>query len=154
MIHDALRLRHWCVPVTSFDLSHRVDLDHLRLPIARLDTTLRELNIEFLVVGATARDLVLLYGCDVDVGRATADLDVENPALDGAGWYVSSGYRRYPGTHLAGRIPEWPPAPSILLPFSAPARGSATGFAFRFQTFLVGSTRKLAAPCDFRKSPL
>jgi predicted nucleotidyltransferase len=64
------------VPDTSFDLSHRVNLDHLRLPIARLDATMRELEIQFLVVGATARDLVLLYGCDVDMGRATADLDI------------------------------------------------------------------------------
>ncbi len=72
------------MPDTSFDLSHRVDLDHLRLPIARLDATMRELETQFLIVGATARDLVLLYGCDVDMGRATADLDVAVAVSDWA----------------------------------------------------------------------
>lgn len=72
------------MPDTSFDLSSRADLDHLRFPIAHLDATMRELDIEYLVVGATARDLVLLYGCDVEVGRATADLDVAVAVSDWA----------------------------------------------------------------------
>jgi predicted nucleotidyltransferase len=76
------------VPDISFDLSHRADLDHLRLPIARLDATMREVDVEFLVVGATARDLVLLYGCHVSIGRATADLDIAVAVRDWASYEI------------------------------------------------------------------
>ena len=35
----------------------------------------KELGVDFLVVGATARDLVLVYGYDCTIERGTTDVD-------------------------------------------------------------------------------
>lgn len=64
------------MPSISFDLSDRVDVDHLRAPLAAFDAVTRELGVEFLVVGAAARDLVVLFGHGLAVHRATLDVDV------------------------------------------------------------------------------
>jgi predicted nucleotidyltransferase len=58
----------------SLDLSEKVDAN-LVTAIADVSETAAEFDIPFLIVGATARDLLLEYACGIATGRATEDVD-------------------------------------------------------------------------------
>jgi len=61
---------------TYIDISDKFD-DLLLIEVMReLDTATKKVDIPFFIVGATARDLVLEYGFDLNPGRATADIDI------------------------------------------------------------------------------
>lgn len=61
---------------TYIDISNKFDDPLLIEVIRELDKATKKFDIPFFIVGATARDLVLKYGFDLNPGRATADIDI------------------------------------------------------------------------------
>ncbi len=60
--------------MNTLDLSGKID--HKSLAIyTSVDKAAKELDISYVVVGASARDLVLHYGYGAAIKRATADID-------------------------------------------------------------------------------
>ena len=57
------------------NLSGKIDQGTLEL-LTLINQVTVELGIEYLVIGATARDLVMHYGYGARIQRATKDLDV------------------------------------------------------------------------------
>lgn len=60
---------------TLLDISGKIDEQSLAVYEA-IDDAAKELGIPYIVVGASARDLVLHYGFNARIKRATADIDV------------------------------------------------------------------------------
>jgi predicted nucleotidyltransferase len=60
--------------MNTLDLSGKIDAKSIAIYTA-IDNVARELNIQYVVVGASARDLVLHYGYGAKIKRATADID-------------------------------------------------------------------------------
>lgn len=60
--------------MNSLNLSGKIDGQSIAIYSA-IDQTAKELNIPYVVVGASARDLVLHYGYGARIQRATADID-------------------------------------------------------------------------------
>lgn len=89
---------------TSIDLSGRADLAHLLAVIEQLDAVTRELRTDYLIVGAAARDLILVFGHGMPVRRATADIDIA---------VAVSGWAEYDA--LMSRFPQGPGAPAHRL---------------------------------------
>lgn len=58
----------------SLDLSGKINLTTIKL-YEVINRVAKELKISYVVVGATARDLVLHYGCGTRIKRATSDVD-------------------------------------------------------------------------------
>ncbi|MBL7004780.1 MAG: hypothetical protein ISR69_12250 [Gammaproteobacteria bacterium] len=58
----------------SLDLSGKIEQSTIEL-FKTVDSIAKNLEIKYLVVGATARDLVFHYGLGAVVKRATADID-------------------------------------------------------------------------------
>jgi len=59
----------------SLDLSKKIDPVTAEL-LSKINQVAKEVNADFFVIGAAARDLVLEKGLGVTVGRATVDLDL------------------------------------------------------------------------------
>ncbi|MGH3731744.1 MAG: hypothetical protein ACRDTU_23805 [Micromonosporaceae bacterium] len=82
----------------SFDFSDRTDLDYLRPPLVAVEAMTRELGVEFLIVGAAARDLLLRFGHEFPAGRATEDLDIAVAVADWETYHrVRSGFEHRRG---------------------------------------------------------
>jgi len=60
--------------MNTLDLSGKIDAKSIAIYSA-IDNAARELDISYVVVGASARDLVLHYGYEATIKRATADID-------------------------------------------------------------------------------
>lgn len=60
--------------MNTLDLSGKIDAKSIAIYSA-IDQVARELDISYVVVGASARDLVLHYGYEATIKRATADID-------------------------------------------------------------------------------
>ena len=60
--------------MNTLDLSGKIDAKSIAIYSA-IDQVARELDISYVVVGASARDLVLHYGYGATIKRATADID-------------------------------------------------------------------------------
>ena len=60
--------------MNTLDLSGKIDSKSIAIYSA-IDKAIREMDISYMVVGASARDLVLHYGYGARVKRATADID-------------------------------------------------------------------------------
>lgn len=60
--------------MNTLDLSGKIDTKSIAIYSA-IDNATRELSIPYVVVGASARDLVLHYGYGATIKRATADID-------------------------------------------------------------------------------
>ncbi|MDZ7737324.1 MAG: hypothetical protein U5P41_15510 [Gammaproteobacteria bacterium] len=60
---------------TLLDISNRIDERSL-IVYEAIDNVAKVLGIPYMVVGASARDLVLHYGFNARIKRATADIDV------------------------------------------------------------------------------
>lgn len=60
--------------MNTLDLSEKIDAKSIAIYSA-IDQVARELDISYVVVGASARDLVLHYGYGATIKRATADID-------------------------------------------------------------------------------
>lgn len=60
--------------MNTLDLSGKVDAKSIAI-YAAIDNATRELNIQYVIVGASARDLVLHFGYGAKIKRATADID-------------------------------------------------------------------------------
>ena len=58
----------------TLDLSGKIDAKSVAIYSA-IDQAARDLAIPYVVVGASARDLVLHYGYGARIKRATADID-------------------------------------------------------------------------------
>lgn len=63
-----------CMTVSSLDLSNRPDLSWLSELVSVVKAHAR--NLPLLLVGAVARDLLLTYAHNVEVARATQDIDL------------------------------------------------------------------------------
>lgn len=85
-------------------------------------------GVEFLVVGATARDLVMHYGHGAPIKRATTDIDVAVLVADWGrfselqGALVASGYRK---SRAAQRFVSPADIPVDIVPFGAVADASS-----------------------------
>ena len=60
--------------MNTLDLSGKIDPKSVAI-YGAIDKAARELVIPYVVVGASARDLILHYGYGARVTRATADID-------------------------------------------------------------------------------
>ena len=60
---------------TLLNISQKIDSSFLTI-LESLDAAAGEVGIPYFIVGATARDMVLSMGYGIDVGRATADIDL------------------------------------------------------------------------------
>ena len=60
--------------MNTLDLSGKIDAKSIAIYSA-IDNAARELDIPYVVVGASARDLVLHYGYGASIKRATVDID-------------------------------------------------------------------------------
>lgn len=60
--------------MNTLDLSGKIDAKSIVI-YSVIDNAARELDIPYVVVGASARDLVLHYGYGATIKRATADID-------------------------------------------------------------------------------
>jgi predicted nucleotidyltransferase len=67
---------------TSLDVSGKIDKDTVEL-FRTVDKLIQQLAIPYVVIGATARDIVLHYGYGAGVERATQDVDF---AIEVATW--------------------------------------------------------------------
>ena len=60
--------------MNTLDLSGKIDAKSIAIYTA-IENAARELNIQYVIVGASARDLVLHLGYGAKIKRATADID-------------------------------------------------------------------------------
>jgi len=67
------------------DLSGKIDDFRVRL-FETIAKAAESLNVPFFVVGATARDIILSEGYDIEVGRATKDIDLGVQVPDWSGY--------------------------------------------------------------------
>lgn len=58
----------------SLDLSRKIDSVTTEL-FCLIDQTAKSLNVSYVVIGATARDIVLHYGYGAEIRKATTDID-------------------------------------------------------------------------------
>lgn len=58
------------------DISDRFDIPIVVELLAKVSNVASELGVPFFIVGATARNLVLQYGCGIRIRRATRDIDI------------------------------------------------------------------------------
>jgi len=60
---------------TSLDLSGKIDPVTVDL-LSKTNEVAKKIKVDFFVIGATARDLILEKGFGISIGRSTADLDL------------------------------------------------------------------------------
>ncbi len=61
--------------ITLLNLSKKIDSSFLTI-FEVLDAVAGEVGVEYFIVGATARDMILGMGYGIDISRATADIDL------------------------------------------------------------------------------
>ena len=78
-----MKLQRWFMSENLLDLSGKIEPDLVEL-FQAVENVAAASQICYFVVGATARDIILHYGYDVPIKRATADTDlgVEVPSWD------------------------------------------------------------------------
>ncbi len=76
---------------TSIDLSRRTELTGLAQVVQSLEPIAGRLGMNFFLMGAAARDLLLVHASGVNVPRATADVDFGVMVAD---WQAFDGLRR------------------------------------------------------------
>lgn len=74
------------MPSISLDLSGKIDALTIAI-LEHIDRASGLYHIPFLVVGAAARDMILLHGYGIDTGRATRDIDFGVMVADWEAFY-------------------------------------------------------------------
>lgn len=105
---------------TLIDISAKID-PVLQKFFTELDATSRDSGIEFFVVGATARDMILTLGYGIEARRMTEDIDIGVHVGD---WDTFSRFKtalvatgRFAETGAPQRLRYEDDVPVDLLPF-------------------------------------
>ena len=113
----------------SHDLTGKIDARTAAI-LSKIDRIAAELNLDFFIVGALARDIILEYLNDIFTARATLDIDIAVSAKD---WnqfqelknaLVVTG--RFVSTNLSQRLMYEHDMPVDIIPFGAIAEDNHT----------------------------
>lgn len=116
--------------IPALNISGKLDKHTVAVYQAILEVT-QQLDVPFLIVGASARDLVLHYGHNAEIARATRDIDF---AIEVANWeafeqikaeLIARGFTESDGRHRPHRVTSPQGIPLDMVPFGPLA--DATG---------------------------
>lgn len=116
--------------IPALNISGKLDKHTVAVYQAILEVT-QQLDVPFLIVGASARDLVLHYGHNAEIARATRDIDF---AIEVANWeafeqikaeLIARGFTESDGRHGPHRVTSPQGIPLDMVPFGPLA--DATG---------------------------